>query len=202
MVDILPAVLPKNFSDLKQRLESLQGIAPVVQIDLVGTNILAGHEAIPLWEEFDFEIDIMLPQPEAEVRQCIDIGAARIVVHASAPTAHQALEILQETRGGDYAVEVGIALAAHDMLEVLKNFDRLYDYVQVMGIDRIGKQGEPPDPHHHEILLIKELRRAYPELLIQVDGAVAVHPRELVEAGANRLIVGSAIVNAEDPQAG
>jgi pentose-5-phosphate-3-epimerase len=69
-----------------------------------------------------------------------------------------------------------------------------------MGIDHIGRQGEPPDPHHHELLLIAELRTKFPKLLIQVDGAVAPHVRELVQAGASRLVVGSAIVNADNPK--
>jgi pentose-5-phosphate-3-epimerase len=73
------------------------------------------------------------------------------------------------------------------------------DFVQVMGIDRIGRQGEPPDIHHREIALVERLRRRYPSLTIQVDGGVAPHVKELVRAGANRLIVGSAIVHAKNP---
>jgi pentose-5-phosphate-3-epimerase len=94
-----------------------------------------------------------------------------------------------------------VALNAHADIGELERFDGLYDFVQVMGIDRIGRQGEPPDRHHKEIALIKALRERYPVLVIQVDGGVAPHPRELLEAGANRLIVGSAIVRARDPKA-
>jgi pentose-5-phosphate-3-epimerase len=172
-VEIIPAILPKSFEELEAGLARLRGVTRLVQIDLVGRNILEGHEAIPFWEEFDFECDIMLPHPEQEVRGCIDIGASRIVVHASSAGAREALEMLQETRAGDYAVLVGLALAAHDMPEVMTPFEGLFDYVQVMGIDHIGKQGEPADPHHHELLLISELHTMYPDLAIQVDGAAA-----------------------------
>lgn len=199
-VEIIPAILPKSFEELEGVLARLRSVAPLVQVDLVGNNILAGHETYPFWEEFDIECDIMLLHPEQEVRTCIDVGASRIVVHAAAPGAREALQMLQDTREGDFAIKVGLALAAHDTLEVLREFENLYDYVQVMGIDHIGKQGEPPDPHHRELELIKSLRKEYPDLVIQVDGAVAAHPRELVEAGANRLIIGSAIIKAEDPR--
>jgi pentose-5-phosphate-3-epimerase len=198
-VEIIPAILPKKFDELEDGLAKLKGVTSFVQIDLVGTNVLAGKELIPFWEEFDYEIDIMLANPEREVRGLIDIGASRIVVHANASTAHEALEMLQETRTGEFSIEVGVALAAHDTPDVLKSFEGLYDYVQVMGIDHIGKQGEPPDPHHHELVLIKSLRAQFPTLTIQVDGAVAPHVRELAQAGANRLIVGSAIMSAENP---
>ena len=49
---------------------------------------------------------------------------------------------------------------------------------------------------------IREAKAAYPELPITVDGSVnhATLP-ELLAAGVDRLIVGSAIVKAEDPAA-
>lgn len=199
MVEIIPAILPKSLEGLEQKLPKLLGVAPLVQIDLVGTNILVGQEALPLWEELDFEIDIMLPNPEQEVRTCLDIGASRIVVHAAAPGAAEALQMLQATREGHYPVLVGVALGVEESPEALVPFLGMYDYVQVMGIAHIGKQGEPFD--ERSLALVRALRAAHPELVLQVDGAAATHPRELAEAGANRLVVGSAIINAEDPHA-
>ena len=35
MYEIIPAVLPKRFSDIAQALDALAGVAPVVQIDIV-----------------------------------------------------------------------------------------------------------------------------------------------------------------------
>ena len=200
MVEIIPAILPKTFAELEEKLALLAGAASLVQVDLVGSNILAGVEAPPLWEEFDFEFDIMLQEPAREIEACIALGASRIVIHAAAQGAKEALLGLQDLRGGSFPTEVGVALRAHDTLDALVPFENLYDYVQVMGIDHEGKQGEPPDPHHKEISLIKNLRAAYPELIIQVDGAVAEHPQELAQAGANRLVVGAAIINAHNPK--
>lgn len=198
MIDIIPAILPKQYEELENGLVYLQGVAPLVQIDLVGSNIFEGHEAPPLWEEFDFEFDIMLPNSRAEVERCVQLGASRIVVHANAIDALEAVQWLQSYRGGDFPTQVGIALSSTDMPDILDTFEGLYDYVQVMGIAHIGKQGEPFDTR--TIDTIKRLRAAYPNLMIQVDGAAATHPHELAEAGANRLIVGSAIINATDPK--
>lgn len=211
MVEIIPAILAKTLNDLEIGLGNLRGVAPLIQIDLVGENVLEGKEVVPFWEDFDFEFDIMLPDPAAYIEQCVALGASRIVVHAASPVAglgprdaknaKTALENMQHLRGGSYAIEVGIALRAHDEPSALDAFSGLYDYVQVMGIDTIGVQGQPPDPHHKEIELLKNLRALYPTLPLQCDGAVAAHPRELVEAGATRLVVGSGIVKAEDPSA-
>jgi ribulose-phosphate 3-epimerase len=201
MVEIIPAILPKSFEELQSELVRLKGVSKLMQIDLVHSNVLSGQESLPLWQDFDFECDVMLPNPALEVEVCLNVGAARVVVHAQAPSAQEALDFLQPYRIGDYPILVGIALASHDTPDVLKNFEHLYDYVQVMGIDNIGKQGEPADPHHKDIELIKNLRALYPHLTIQVDGAVAPRVKELAQAGANRLVVGSAIVRAEDPRA-
>ena len=214
MVELIPAVLPKSFAELTQVLGRLHGlpaqagVSPIVQVDLVGTNVLAGQYAMPLWEEFDFEFDIMLHDPRGVVEQCIDLGASRVVVHAEAQSAKETVAFLQPMRGGEFPVEVGVALRAHDVLDALEPFGPLrqladgglYDYVQVMGIDHIGQQGEPPDPHGKEIELIRALREQFPDLVIQVDGAVAPHVRELVAAGANRLVVGSVLTQANNPK--
>ena len=200
MIEIVPAILPKSFEELQHELERLRGLraqagaSKEVQVDLVGTNILRGREAFPYWDEFDFECDVMLPDPEREAQTCIDIGAARIVVHAP-----DALEILQPYRTGEYPVAVGIALAAHDSPEALRGIEGRYDFVQVMGIKNIGSQGQPPAPE--ALNLVRALRERYPELIIQVDGAIAPRAREFAQAGANRLIVGSAIIGAENPRA-
>ena len=201
MVELIPAILPKSLAELEQGLERLRGITPLVQVDLVGINILAGHTAMPLWEEFDFEFDIMLPDPRAAMQSCIDLGASRVVVHTAAETAREAVEFLQPMREGEFAVAVGVSMRAHSAPEELERFAGLYDYVQVMGIDHEGKQGQPPDPHGRELELIKALRAQFPDMVIQVDGAVAPHITELVQAGANRLVVGSAIVSADNPTA-
>ncbi len=199
MIEIIPALLPKTLDELEIGLASLRGVAPVVQVDLVGENILAGETAMPLWENFDFEFDIMLPDPAAHTEKCVALGASRIVIHADAKNAKEALEGIQHLRGGSYAVEAGIALRAHDEPSALVPFESLFDYVQVMGIDIIGTQGQPPDPHHKELELLKALRALYPNLPLQCDGAVAAHPREIVDAGATRLVVGSGIIKAENP---
>lgn len=197
-VDIVPALLVRSKRDLEAGLERLRGVSSWVQVDLVNTNYLESEENFPLWEEFNFEVDLMLPNQLQVTQNMVQLGAARIVVHASGGEAHEALEALQVYRTGDFAVEVGVALRSVDTPEALQEFAGLYDYVQVMGIAVEGSQGQPPD--ERAISLVRALREAHPSMLIQVDGAVAPRVKELVEAGASRLVVGSAIVNADNPK--
>ena len=66
-----------------------------------------------------------------------------------------------------------------------------------MGIEHIGAQGEPFD--ERVLSQIKSLRVLYPELIISVDGSVNEETAPLlVQAGANRLVVGSALMKSFD----
>ncbi len=199
MVDIIPALLVRSKRDLEAGLERLRGVSSWVQIDFVNANYLEGQEAFPHWEEFNFEVDLMLAGQASEAQALVGLGAARVVVHAAGGEAREAISALQQYRAGDFAVEVGVALRSVDTPDVLSEFEGLYDYVQVMGIAVEGSQGQPPDPQAEE--LVRALRAASPSMLIQVDGAVAPRVKELVEAGASRLVVGGAIVNADNPKA-
>lgn len=198
-IDIVPALLVRSKKDLELGLERLRGVSSWVQVDFVGTNYLEGEENFPLWEEFNFEADLMVPAQLQDAEAMVRLGAARIVVHAAGPQALEALRALQAYRAGDFAVEVGVALRSQDTPDVLKEYEGLCDYVQVMGIEHEGSQGQPPDSRAAE--LVRALCAAYPSMLIQVDGAVAPRIKELAEAGASRLVVGSAIVHADDPKA-
>ncbi len=198
-IEIIPAVLPHSTRELEEGLEHVSGLSPWVQIDVVAADPFATLESLPHWEEVDFEFDIMAPEAVAQARRAVELGAARIIIHAAAPHTREALEALQHLRGGDYPVEVGVALRPTDSPQALAPLEGLYDYVQVMGIDREGSQGQPFDPK--ELDLLRALRAAHPQLVLQSDGAAAAHVRELARAGANRIIVGSALMRAADPQA-
>jgi len=196
MTDIVPAVLPKSFAALEESLARLVGAATKVQVDVVA-DIFEGQEGLPHWEEFDFEFDLYV-EPGGFVMGAGELGASSIVVHARHASARAALQELQSYRGGDFAVRVGLALRPTDMPEALDAFAGLYDFVQVMGIDNEGRQGEPFNPHTIE--LVRALRMAHVDMPVQVDGHAAGHEHELAEAGATTLVVGSAILTADNPK--
>lgn len=71
------------------------------------------------------------------------------------------------------------------------------DFVQCMGIDKIGFQRQEFDENVTEN--IKKLREKFTDLIISVDGGVSLETGAmLVEAGVSKLVVGSAIFNTED----
>lgn len=200
MTEIIPAILPKNESELEESLARIQGVGGFVQIDVVGTNIVRGRESMPMWEEFDFEFDLFVHDPAAEIESLVALGASRIVIHAESKNSMEAIQQLQHLRGGTYAVEVGLGLRVDDTPAALEPYTGLYDYVQVMGIAHEGVQGQPFDERC--LALVSEIRNANPALVIQVDGGIdSLQIPRLVAAGAQRLVIGHAIFNTPDPLA-
>ena len=216
MIEIVPAILPSSFEDLVSHLQRVRGIARAVQVDLVDGSfapnttwpykeyeafeaIAHEEEGMPFWEEFDFEFDVMANHPERDVESLVHAGGSRIIIHVKSEGAIKALELLQQFRGGDFGVKTGVALEISHEPSALSQFDGLYDFVQVMGIAKVGFQGQAFD--ERAIEAVRKLRAAHPNLSIQVDGGVRLeNAKKLTEAGANRLVVGSAIFSTDDPR--
>jgi ribulose-phosphate 3-epimerase len=138
---------------------------------------------------------------ERDALAWVQAGASRVVVHAESPDAEAALHALQDARMlASLPTTVGVALSCSASASALDAYSGLYDFVQVMGIEHIGKQGEPFD--ERALMLVQEIRELYPDTHVQVDGGVrAENAAAIVAAGATSLVVGSAVFNAADPHA-
>ena len=219
-VEIIPAVLPQSFKDLQEHLAPLKDVIRLAQVDVVDGHYAKGktwpyrdtatfekiakeERGLPFWDTIDFQFDLMIEHPDLVLKEYLDAGASHIVLHARSEGAQKALQLIVDLRTeeiGSFSVHGGIALGPNDQPDVLLPFEAQFDFVQVMGIDREGRQGEPFDKR--ALYLVERLRARYPKLPIQVDGGVSLqNARELVAAGATGLVVGSAIVKAEDPLA-
>ena len=161
-------------------------------------KIINEEEGLPFWEEFDFEFDLMVLNAHKQFDFFTRLGAKKIVFHLEAETETSFKEFL-ESLDPYYKdnVEIGIAINTTTDISKLEPFINLVDYVQCMGIEHDGFQGEPFD--ERSLGQIKDLRSKYPELKISVDGAVDENTAPLLLlAGANRLVIGSAILNSFD----
>jgi len=93
--------------------------------------------------------------------------------------------------------EIGVAINTSTPIDKIFPLISLLDFVQVMGIERIGFQGEEFDERCLEH--VKNLRAKYSDLVIAVDGGVDMGTAELLRnAGADRLVSGSAVFDSED----
>lgn len=225
MIEIVPAILEKSLAAIEAKLALVAGASRRVQIDIIDgryarapgfwgktwpyrdagswASVLAEKRTMPLFDKFDFEFDLMVSEPKARALEVAHAIASHVVIHARAPGALEALQALAGLKDEDYgaySIKTGVALGPGEQPDLLNEFEGLYDYAQVMGIARVGRQGQPFDKR--ALALVERLRARNPALAIQVDGAVTLeNAAALARAGANRLIVGHAVWEAEDSKA-
>ncbi len=200
-----------DFAEIEEKTSAIRGFAKTIQIDVCDgqfvpnatwpyrkhddsfEKILHEEEGLPGWQDFDFEIDLMANKPEEIVDEWVSAGASRIIIHAEA-----AGDVVKAVGILEGRVEVGLALAMDTPLDAVTEHREKINFIQLMGIDNVGFQHQPFD---EKVLgRIKEARIKFPGLPISVDGGVSLETApELIAAGADRLVVGSAIFNDENP---
>lgn len=182
-------------------------------------QIVKQDEPMPFWDEMNFEVDLMVKDPAYEADQWIAAGAMRIVVHLDSLEKASFVELAQriEKKGVELVVAFGID-SSHEKLaeylEAIGDIDpaadvsakktgkshRIVNTIQCMGIKKIGFQAEPADEKVFDN--IRKIKDTYSYMLVSVDGSVNSKTAEkLIAAGADRLIVGSALFSDSDSPA-
>ena len=222
---IVPAVLPSSRADLEKNLALIARIPSVsrVQIDVVDgrfaspaswpytvteefRDMIKHGEMLPYLDRISYEIDLMCVDAERVAEAWLALGATRLPFHAERPPALGRLLSSARKRygaGDGFApglVSFGVALnLASDLSLIEQNLGEI-EYVQFMGIARIGRQGQPFD--HRVLEKIRVFRGRHPEIPMQVDGGVSLDTaRRLIALGISNLVVGSALLRAPDPAA-
>jgi ribulose-phosphate 3-epimerase len=205
-MQVTPAIFPKSFDEIIDNLNALNYAASMVQIDfcdgefgLLKTWLPESGENLPA--DYDYEFDIMMNDWKKYVKKSIDLGAARIVAHVdhfSEGDAHELIALMEHT-GIALGISVSNNIPLEDHINFIKFFEEGYGnvFVQVMGIAKIGAQGQPFD----ETVLqrIQEIKEWCPNLYLQVDGAMNnINAEKVKEAGADIVISGSYIFGSED----
>ncbi len=210
-IQIIPAVMPRDYEDLVEMTKKFVGVVSYIQLDIMdGKNVpnrtwphIPGdehferieneEEGMPEWESIDFEVDLMINDPEVWVPRWIFAGARRVIVHVEGIKDFEAIRRAVP----EGIIELGLAIGISTPLSVLEPYLDRIDFVQCMGIEKIGYQGQPFD--NRAVEHIQALHVMRPELPISVDGGVSFeNARRLVDAGATRLVSGSAILESDD----
>lgn len=221
MIEVLPAVLPKDYEDMKNKIALVRGVVPMVQVDLCDgifvpsktwpfssggfddynfRKIINEEEGMPFWEEMEFELDMMVEDAVENFDIYTKLGPKRFIFHIEAMKDLESFKDFLE--GIDLytreVIEIGIAINPSTPNENLYPLVPHIDFVQCMGNDKIGFGGVDLD-EEKIFTKIKILREKYPDLPIEVDiGVNEETAPKLVEAGATKLAAGSAIFNNDD----
>jgi ribulose-phosphate 3-epimerase len=213
-IQVIPAIIPEDFEYLKNSLAQLRGKVSRVQIDVVDgiyvpsiswpykdredkdfKKMVSQDEGMPFWQDFDFDIDMMISNPEEEYMNWVNAGASCLIFHLESLKGNK-VEFIKKVKK-ETGLTIAIAIQTKTPNEELEPFLDIVDFVQFMGIAKIGYQGQEFDEKVLE--KIQDLRFKNQDIDIAVDGSVNFDTADrLVDQGANMLVSGSAILKAED----
>ena len=102
MIEVIPAIMPTSYEDLLAKAVRVKGVAQVAQIDVMDGKFVkskswpyreAGKandphflamekqdEVLPYFDELDYELDLMIDEPEKHIDEWLPLGASRIMV--------------------------------------------------------------------------------------------------------------------------
>ncbi|MEK7642612.1 MAG: hypothetical protein AAB392_02335, partial [Patescibacteria group bacterium] len=212
MVEIIPAVIPKDLNIVKEKFSKVLGLVKRVQIDMVDGHfaptvtwpfgsgqmdellkMVREEERFPFINDFDIELDMLVLHPVEYLLDFISIGFKGFVIHIDS-TDH--VKVCIDTIK-NAECEVGLAIKPSGDVASLLEFLPFIDFVQFMGNDKIGYNQVELD----KIVLskISSFHKSHPSIPIQIDIGVNFETAPaLISAGASRLISGSAIFNSPD----
>ena len=202
-IRIAPSILSADFAHLSQEIEKVErGGADILHLDVMDghfvPNITIGPPVIAsIRKSTNLPLDahLMIASPASHIESIVQAGANWISVHVEAdPHLNRTIHYLKE-RG----VQAGVAINPATPLSTLDEILPDADFVLIMTVNP-GFGGQRFIPSMLE--KIRKLRdrissNSY-HARIEVDGGIGPdNLQQLLDAGADVIVVGSAIFNAD-----
>lgn len=202
MIKLAPSILSADFARLLEDVKKVEKAGcEYLHIDVMDghfvPNITLGPGIVKSLRKdvnMVFDAHLMIENPDNYIKEFADAGCDIIVVHQEACThLHRTIQNIKS-----HGIKAGVALNPATPIETIKYVLQDVDMVLLMSVNP-GFGGQSYIPVVTE--KIKELKTLIDEMNldidIEVDGGVKPsNIAEVVNAGANVIVAGSAIFNA------
>jgi ribulose-phosphate 3-epimerase len=202
---IAPSVLAADFANLQRDIEMINNSqADWFHIDIMdgvfvpnisfGMPVLA---AIAKHAKKTIDVHLMIVDPDRYIKTFADLGANYLTVHYEAcPHLHRTIQAIKAE-----GMKAGVVLNPHTNVELLEDIINDLDLVLLMSVNPgFGGQSFIENTYAKVEKLKTLITRKGANALIEIDGGVtSKNAKQLVEAGADVLVAGSFVFNAENP---
>jgi ribulose-phosphate 3-epimerase len=207
MVEIVPSILSANFARLADEIARVErGGASILHLDVMDghfvPNLTIGPpvvESIRKCTRLHLDLHLMIENPDRYVTSFVQAGANSVSVH------YEACRHLDGTLGMIRAAGAmaGVVLNPATPVSVLEDVLEVADYVLLMSVNP-GFGGQKLIPYVlQKVRKLNAMRRAKQLALpIEIDGGVhRENLAEVVRAGCDWIVTGSAVFHSPDPEA-
>ncbi len=204
MTLIAPSILSADFMRLGEEIKAAESAgADMLHIDIMDghfvPNITIGPfvvEAIRKTTKLPLDVHLMIEEPDRYIADFIKAGADYLTVHTEASVhLHRTVHWIK-----DSGVKAGVSLNPATPVWSLDHILPDLDLVLLMSVNPgFGGQGFIPQVFEKIRMVRRMLSERGLQVLIEVDGGVKhENARQVADAGADILVMGSAFFNSEN----
>ena len=204
---LAPSILSADFADLQSALSQCEdGGAHWIHVDVMDNqfvpNLTIGPPVVkslrPKTNKF-LDVHMMVIEPEKLVEPFAKAGADLITFHIEATDDPKSvIDLIKST-----STQVGISIKPSTPLSNIEPYYDQIDLILVMSVEPgFGGQGYINGSTERIQAVKQKLNEMclQDRVLIEVDGGIKLHnAKEIIDAGADVLVAGSAVFRTEDP---
>ena len=200
--ELIPAILAKSKIKLRKQVKIVEQKAKTIQIDVIDNKFIHNKTIQPeklkkISEKLNIEVHLMVKYPLRYLEDLKRLNVNIIIFHFEAVEHRkEILDAIKEIK--KHKIKVSIGLNPETDAIKVKPYLNYLDHVLVMTVHP-GKQGQKFIKN--SLNKVKQIRSWNKKIDLEVDGGINEdNILDCYRAGANKLVVGSAIFKTKNPK--